>query len=220
MDRTDVIAWGAKSIPRFCVALIPLGFLGIFYFYPLGGIFIRSFFSGEIFSLESFLNLAGSRRIGGIVWFTIWQAFVSTFLTLLCALPCAYVMANFNFKGKKLIMTLASIPFVLPTIVVAAAFQALLGKNGFLGAINLEHSLAMIFLAHVFYNFSVVLRLTTGFWSFLQQQMSEAASMLGANSRQVFFKITLPLLRPAILASAILVFIFFASMIRFSNLEI
>ncbi|MBI9092702.1 MAG: iron ABC transporter permease [Desulfobacterium sp.] len=195
-------------MPRLAVALVPLGFLGIFYFYPLGGIFHRSFFSGEIFSMATLLDLATSRRMAGIVWFTFWQAGISTLLTLLCALPCAYVMANFDFKAKKLIMTLATIPFVLPTIVVAAAFQALAGENGLVGGINLEHSIAMIFLAHVFYNFSVVLRITTGFWSFLRQEMGEAAAMLGATPGQVFFKVTLPLLRPAILASAILVFIF------------
>lgn len=208
MDRIDVVTKGTRWMPRFAVALVPLGFLGIFYFYPLAGIFHRSFFSGEIFSMAALLDLATSRRIAGIVWFTLWQAGISTLLTLVCALPCAYVMANFDFKAKKLIMTLATIPFVLPTIVVAAAFQALAGENGFVAGINLEHSIAMIFLAHVFYNFSVVLRITTGFWSFLQQQMSEAAAMLGASPWQVFFKVTLPLLRPAILASAILVFIF------------
>jgi len=68
--------------------------------------------------------------MASIVWFTLWQAGVSTLLTLVIALPCAYVMANFNFRWKKLFMTLATIPFVLPTIVVAAAFQALAGEKG------------------------------------------------------------------------------------------
>ncbi|WP_232364255.1 ABC transporter permease [Desulforapulum autotrophicum] len=199
-ELESLIPWG--------VALIPLIFLGVFYFYPLAGIFFRSFFQEQVFSLASFLDLAGSRRITGIVWFTLWQAGVSTLLTLALALPCAYVMATYRFRGKKLIMTLATIPFVLPTIVVAAAFQALLGANGLVKGINLEHTMGMIFLAHAFYNFSVVLRITTSFWSFLQSQMSEAASMLGATPARTFFSVTLPLLRPAITASAILVFIF------------
>jgi thiamine transport system permease protein len=148
------------------VALIPFGFLGLFYFYPLAGIFVRSFFQDQVFSLASLVDLAGSRRIMGIVWFTLWQAGVSTLLTLALALPCAYVMATYGFRGKRLIMTLATIPIVLPTIVVAAAFQALLGANGLVTVVNLEHTLAMIFLAHTFYNFSVVLRITTGFCRF------------------------------------------------------
>ena len=208
MDRINALKKAVSHFPRILVALIPLGFLGIFYFYPLAGIFFRSFFQNHGFSLASFMDLTGSERIAGIIWFTLWQAGVSTILTLAFALPCAYVMANYSFRAKKLIMVIASIPFVLPTIVVAAAFQALIGDRGLVGGIHLEHSIAMIFLAHVFYNFSVVLRITTGFWSFLQHQISEAASVLGASPFQVFLKITLPLLRPAIAASAILVFIF------------
>ena len=208
MDRIDALNRRVRSLAPWGVAWIPLGFLALFYFYPLAGIFARSFFPDRLFSLASLVELAGSRRILGIVWFTLWQAGVSTLLTLVLALPCAYVMATYAFRGKKLIMTLATVPFVLPTIVVAAAFQALLGDNGLVKGIHLEHSLAMIFLAHAFYNFSVVLRITTSFWSFLQRQMGEAAAMLGATPARTFFTVTLPLLRPAIAASATLVFIF------------
>ena len=62
-----------------------------------------------------------------ILWFTVWQAAVSTGLTLLLALPAAYVFARYQFRGKNLLLALATIPFVLPTIVVANAFTALLG---------------------------------------------------------------------------------------------
>ena len=145
VDRIDALKEAVGSLAPWGVALIPLGFLGVFYFYPLAGIFFRSFFQDQVFSLASLVDLAGSRRIMGIVWFTLWQAGVSTLLTLALALPCAYVMATYGFRGKKLIMTLATIPFVLPTIVVAAAFQALLGTNGLVKGIDLEHTMAMIF---------------------------------------------------------------------------
>ncbi|MCK4767703.1 MAG: iron ABC transporter permease, partial [Desulfobacula sp.] len=101
-----------------------------------------------------------------------------------------------------------SIPFVLPAIVVATALQACFGKNGIFFGLKLEHPLALILLAHVFYNFSVMLRIITGFWSSLQGRIREAAIVLGASPWQVFLTITLPLLKPAIFAASTLVFIF------------
>ncbi len=194
--------------PGVLAGAIPLIFLSLFYFYPLAGIFLKSFFSQGDFSLSSSWQLVQSKRMAGIVWFTLWQAGGSTLLTLAIALPSAYVMANFSFRGKKLFMSLATIPFVLPTIVVAAAFQALAGEHGLFGNLAADQSLVMIFVAHMFYNFSVVLRIIVGFWSYIGPQMKEAAAMLGATPVQVFFRVTLPLLKPAIFAASFLVFIF------------
>lgn len=221
-----------RIIPLISGAL-PLIFLGLFYFYPVAGIFIRSFFDQSAFSYLSLLKILQSSRMAGIIWFTLWQALGATLLTLVVALPCAWFMGTFDFRGKKIIMTLATLPFVLPTIVVAAAFEALAASaknlaynngilaavlekdsviihfaNWLLSAIQPENSIAMILLAHIFYNFSVVLRITSSFWSSMGKDTRDAASMLGANRFQIFFKVTLPILRPAILASSILVFIF------------
>jgi len=199
---------GFTISPGVLAGVIPLVFLSLFYFYPLAGILFKSFFSQGDFSLSSSGYVVQSKRMASIVWFTLWQAGVSTLLTLVIALPCAYVMANFNFPWKKLFMTLATIPFVLPTIVVAAAFQALAGEKGLLGNMVADQSLIMIFVAHMFYNFSVVLRIVVGFWSAIGPQMKEAGAMLGATPVQIFFKVTLPLLKPAIFAASFLVFIF------------
>ncbi|MBF0200276.1 MAG: iron ABC transporter permease [Desulfamplus sp.] len=200
--------------PVLFTALVPLVFLLVFYFYPLGGIFIRSFMDHGDFSLTRLLKVFNSPRMAGIVTFTFWQASLSTLMTLCAALPCAWVMGSFDFRGKKLIMTLATLPFVLPTIVVASAFQALLGKGGIMAAMfpfydgGLEGSLGAILLAHVFYNFSIVLRVTSGFLSSMGKDISQAGSMLGASPLQVFIKVVLPVLMPAITGASLLVFIF------------
>ncbi len=141
-----------------------------------------------------------------ILWFTVWQAAVSTLLTLICALPAAYTMANYEFPLKKMLRLLASIPFVLPAVVVAAALEACFGRSGWLG--DIRQPLVLIFIAHVFYNFSVMLRIISGYWTSLQGNISEAAAMLGASPAKVFIHVTLPLLRPAIWAGTLLVFIF------------
>ena len=74
--------------------------------------------------------------------------------------------------------------------------------------IQLDQTLALILLAHVFYNYSVVLRIVGGFWSTLDTRLEQAAAVLGAGRLRVFREITLPLLLPAIGAAALLIFIF------------
>ncbi|WP_320041661.1 iron ABC transporter permease [uncultured Desulfobacter sp.] len=198
--------------PYVLAGLLPLLFFLIFYFYPLAGIFLRSFvpdFPQNLHIDLSFLNqITGSQRLHHIIWFTFWQAAVSTGLTLLFAFPCAFVMSHYQFKGKQFLILCASIPFVLPAVVVAAALDASFGKNGWLGMLNIRHPLGLIFMAHVFYNFSVMLRILTSFWTGLRGKSQEAAAMLGAGPFQTFIYITLPLLMPAIWAACFLVFIF------------
>jgi thiamine transport system permease protein len=213
MDGTTVaVKTRIYTHPYVLAGLVPLVFFLIFYFYPLAGIFFRSFVPGFPQTLHidlTFLSqVIGSQRLFHIIWFTFWQAAVSTGLTLVFAFPCAFVMSHYQFKGKKILTLCASVPFVLPAVVVAAALDASFGKNGWLGILNIRHPLVLIFMAHVFYNFSVMLRILTSFWTGLRGKSQEAAAMLGASPLQVFIHITLPLLMPAVWAASFLVFIF------------
>lgn len=194
---------------------LPLGFLAAFFFYPLASILSLSFSAeGGLGALAELPDYAGTFA------FTLGQAVISTALTVVLALPGAYVFAHYDFPGKRLLSALSTIPFVLPTVVVAAAFSALLGPRGWInevlmGAFGLEsapvqlrHTLAMVLIAHVFYNYTVVLRMVSGFWANLNPRLEEAARVLGGNRWRVWRRVTLPLLLPAIAASAALVFLF------------
>jgi thiamine transport system permease protein len=210
----------AKPGRRLWLALPPLVFLGLFYFYPLVRIFGVSLAGPDGALLAPLRRLFTQATYLGILGFTFWQALLSTILTLAAALPAAYVFARYSFPAKKLLLGLSTIPFVLPTVVVAAAFDALLGPQGVVNGLlmtlfglakaplRLEHSLAMILLAHLFYNFTVGLRIIGGYWAQLPPNMEDSATMLGASPWQVFGRITLPLLRPAIWSAALLIFIF------------
>ena len=194
------------------MGLVPFLFFLVFYFYPLAGIFIRSFvpdFPAHFHIDLSFIDqIKGSQRLFHIIRFTFWQAAASTALTLMFAFPCAFVMSHYRFKAKAFLTLCAAIPFVLPAVVVAAALEASFGKNGWLGMLNIRHPLVLIFMAHVFYNFSVMLRILTSFWTGLRTDIHEAATMLGASPFKTFIHITLPLLMPAVWAASFLVFIF------------
>ncbi len=209
-----------RSFPTILLWVAPLCFLLLFYFYPMGSILS--------------VSLSRSQQgLGATVWqaiqspipwhalgFTLWQAILSTLLTLALGLPGAYLFAHYNFRGKSLLQALTGIPFLMPTLVVAAAFNALLGPGGWvnIGLMHVLHvtnppiqftnTLTAILVAHVFYNTTIVLRTVGDFWSHLDPRLSQAARMLGANRWRSIRWVTLPLLMPAIAAAALLVFIF------------
>ena len=110
--------------------LIPIAFLAVFYFYPLSAIFGVSLFDDGRLVSDGIAALFTRPYYAEIGWFTLWQAVASTALTLLLALPGAYVFARFDFPGKATIKAISTLPFVLPTVVVATAFSALLGPRG------------------------------------------------------------------------------------------
>ena len=214
---------GVRTLSRlarlFIYALLFL-FLILFYFYPLASILTLSFAPEGQFSLDALSKLFGTTRYLQTFWFTTWQAAVSTLLTVLLALPGSYIFARYDFPGKALIQALSTVPFVLPTMVVSLAFTALLGPRGLLNLVvmrllglerpplDLQNTLIIILLAHVFYNYTLVLRIVGTYWSNLSPRLQEAARMLGSSRWQAFSEVTLPLLAPSIAAAAILVFIF------------
>jgi len=202
------------------IYVIPLLFLALFFFYPLYSIFALSLAPEGVLDLRPLRVLFSKSYYARVLWFTIWQATVSTLLTLLLGLPAAYVFAKYEFRGKALLRALTTIPFVLPTMVVATAFTSLLGPRGRLNAwlmaafnlstppIDIQHTIWLILLAHVFYNVTIIVRIVGGFWANLDPRQAEAARVLGAGRWQVFREITLPLLGPAIVAAALLVYLF------------
>ena len=203
------------------LVLIPaLGFLALFFVYPLVEILRVSLAPEGAFSLSPFKTVLTDDFFLGRLWFTTWQAFASTALTLALGLPGAYVFARYEFRGKSLIRALTTIPFVLPVVVVAIAFTALLGPSGALNEalqaifgldeppIRVLNTITVILLAHAFYNYTIVVRTVSALWANVDPRSEEAARMLGAGPLAVFRRVTLPQIAPAILSSALLVFMF------------
>src|SRR4030043_1840450 len=112
--------------------LAPLGFLLLFYFYPLSSILKISLEHSQKGVVSPFVEAIKSPIPWRVLGFTLWQAILSTILTLALGLPGAYLFAHYNFRGKSILQALTGIPFIMPTLVVAAAFNALLGPNGWL----------------------------------------------------------------------------------------
>ncbi len=225
--------WSLAGSPLtfYLLLLLPVLFLLVFYVYPLIEIFRTSFGGGSgtmrdtIGSSEaSLLTEALSRLLSAstlrLIGFTLGQALLSTALTLLLGLPGAYILAHYEFPGKALFNALTTVPFVLPTVVVSAAFTAVIGPRSPLNTLlmtwfdfdqpplDLRYTFGAILAAHVFYNYTLVTRMVGSFWANLDPRLVQAARTLGASRWRAFREITLPLLAPALSASALLVFIF------------
>jgi thiamine transport system permease protein len=200
-----ILYWTAPSL-----------FLILFFFYPLVRVFWLTFES----DYDTLSALANLPQFLNIILFTLYQAGWSTLLTLLVGMPIAYLFSHFNFRGKSFLRAITAVPFMLPTVVVAAGFTALLGPRGWVNlalmdAFNLTvppisfvGTLTAILVAHVFYNTTIVIRLVGNSWAQLDPRLAHAARVLGADSTSVLSKITLPLLRPSLMAAILLVFLF------------
>ena len=178
--------------------LLPLLFFALFYLYPLFGIvgYANSKGGGLLNALATIGRTPYYRQI---ITFTIGQATLSTLLTLLIAFPSAYLFAHFRFWGKRAWQTLSTLPFVLPTIVVAIAFRSLWPAR---------QSLTLILLAHLFYNFSIASRLISTGWQNVDTALEQSAQTLGANRWQRGWWITRPILQSSVIAAASLIFVF------------
>ncbi|MFD7815129.1 ABC transporter permease [Streptomyces sp. NPDC059785] len=190
---------------------LPVAFFGVFFGYPVVAIVARGFKADGTWRFGRFGEVLAQSDIRHVLWFTTWQALASTALTLLVALPGAYVFARFEFRGKQVLRAVVTVPFVLPTVVVGTAFLALVGRGGLLDdlwGVRLDTTVWAILLAHVFFNYAVVVRTVGGLWSLLDPRQEDAARMLGASRFAAWRRVTLPALAPAVAAAALMVFLF------------
>ena len=109
------------------------------------------------------------------------------------------MLARFRFRGRALLSGMLTAAFVLPTVVMGAAMLAVLPSS-------LERGIVAILAAHVTFNLAVVVRTVGAVWQHLPEDMEAAAATLGASPARVAWEITIPLLRPALVAAAAIVF--------------
>lgn len=199
------------SAARLGLMAVPVAFFAAFFAYPVAAIVARGLKVDGAWRLGRIGEVLGQSDVRQVLWFTTWQALASTALTLLIALPGAYAFARLDFPGKQVLRAVVTVPFVLPTVVVGTAFLALVGRGGLLDelwGVRLDTTVWAILLAHVFFNYAVVVRTVGGLWSQLDPRQEEAARMLGASRLKAWRQVTLPALAPAVAAAALMVFLF------------
>lgn len=201
---------GGTIVP---IAAILLLFL-LFFIAPVAGVFIRAVeATGGDGWWARFFEISRSPRAVSVIRFTLGQAFVSALFAVAIALPGAYLVSHLTFPGRRIIYSLSLLPFVLPSIIVVVAMIGFYGKNGVVNRLlgtdfNFVYNVRGIVLAHVYYNFSLAIRIIATAWSGIDKRYREAAESLGDGGFGIFTRVTIPLLTPAILTAFTLVFIY------------
>jgi thiamine transport system permease protein len=200
-------ASGRKSLIRKLLWAIPLTFVAVLFYWPVVRVTSLGF-SGD------WLATLAEPKVLGIIWFTLWQAVLSTVLIVALAIPGAYLLYRRSFPGERLVKALITVPFVLPSIVVAVGFAVFRSVHDFwveLGFTFLMEPVYWIIAAHVFVNYSIAVRTIGGVWATLDAEVEEAAELDGAGRLKTLIAISLPQLRPAIFSASALVFLFSAT---------
>ena len=183
-----------RHLRRLALWVAPLTFVGVLFYWPLANIL-------PLGLGQSWLPVFGSSQVQATIWFTIWQAVLSTALAVLIGLPIAFVLYKRRFIASRFLRTILVIPFVLPSIVVAIALSDL--REFFAGK-----EILVILIAHVFLNLSLVVRIVGNAYLQLDPELEAAGELDGAAGLKMFFGVTLPQLRPAVVSAATLVFLF------------
>lgn len=195
---------------------IPVIFLFFFFYLPVLFLLQKALNGQQGFSLDPIISLLKDEWQVSVIIFTLKQALLSLIFTLLIGIPITFFLSIYQIKGQGLIRSVASIPFVLPAIVVALGFILLYGNNGYLNRIlsplniqlHLLYNIKAIILAHVFYNIPVVIRIVGEALENLSENLIYSARSLGANKLQTLIKVVLPSILPAIINASILIFIY------------
>ena len=144
---------------------------------------------------------------------TFLAAGIATVLNLFLGLLLAWILVRYQFPGKKLVDTLIDLPFALPTAVAGLTLSALFAQNGWVGQllvpfdIKISYTFIGIILAMVFTSIPFVVRTLQPVLEDLSPEFEEAAETLGANKRQIFLRIILPHISPALMIGVALSFV-------------
>jgi thiamine transport system permease protein len=191
--------------------------LGPLLAWPLGVLVGRAISSGGLFTFATLIEVTGDPVTWQRLAFTLAQALISAGLALLIGLPTAYVLSRVPFPGRGFVHALATLPLVLPTVVVALGIDQTLGATGWVNLaleragrlpLTVTGTLWGILIAHTVFGLAIVVWVVGATWGRLAPGPDEAARVLGATPRQAFRHVTLPQLMPAITSAALLVFTF------------
>lgn len=202
-------------------ALLPLLFLSLFFFIPVL-LVLRQGLQGEagLLSLQGFRSILGDPYYRRVLVFTLLQALASLAAAFALGLPGAYLLAHYNFPGKKVVRAVTMVPFVLPPILVVLGFVLTFGNNGVINRLlmaltgssepplRILYSFRAIILAHAFYNFPICIRIVSAGWEQVSRNQQFAARSLGASPTRTFFTVTLPQLGPSLFSAGALIFLF------------
>jgi len=198
-----------SALPGFGISLgFTLFYLSLIVLIPLSMIFFKAFGLGW----EHLWQAVTSVRTLAALRLSFGTSFLSALINAFFGLIVAWVLVRYEFPGKKLVDAFVDFPFALPTAVAGIALTALYSRNGWVGkqlyAMGIKSAFSPfgITIALIFIGLPFVVRTVEPVLQNLESEVEEAASSLGANRWQIFSKIILPTIAPALITGAAMAF--------------
>ena len=175
---------------------------------PISALFFKTF----NLTLDQFWAAVTSPRVMASYRLTFGASLIAALVNLVFGLLLAWVLVRYRFPGKKLVDALVDLPFALPTAVAGISLTALLAGNGWLGqylepiGIKLAFTPAGVVIALIFVGLPFVVRTVQPVLEDAEKELEEAATSLGATRLQIFTKVILPHIAPALLTGFAMAF--------------
>jgi sulfate/thiosulfate transport system permease protein len=185
---------------------VALVFLTLFLFVPLIAVFAEAFKKGW----EVYLAAIVEPDAVSAIKLTLLAAAISVPLNLVFGVAAAWCIAKFDFRGKNVLLTLIDLPFSVSPVIAGLIYVLVFGLHGWFGEWLRDHDLKIIFalpgivIATTFITFPFIARELIPLMQAQGQEQEEAARVLGASGWQMFWRVTLPNIKWALLYGVIL----------------
>jgi sulfate transport system permease protein len=208
VNRNQSLTRATTEAPWVRVTLITvaLSFLALFLFLPLVIVFSEAFAKGMGVYWASITEPAALHAIK----LTLLAAAISVPCNLVFGVAAAWAIAKFDFRGKGVVLTLIDLPFAVSPVIAGLVYILLFGRQGFLGPWLQEHDYQIVFavpgivLATIFVTFPFIARELIPLMQEQGKEQEEAAITLGAGGWTMFWRVTLPSVKWALLYGMIL----------------
>ena len=198
-----------RVLPGFGLTLgYTLFYLSVIVLIPIVALFFKTF---EL-TWEQFWTAVSAPRVVASYKLTFGASLLAAFVNLVFGLLVAWVLVRYQFPGKKIVDALVDLPFALPTAVAGISLTALLAGNGWVGqfmeplGIQLAFNPNGIVIALIFIGLPFVVRTVQPVLEDSEKELEEAATSLGASRWQIFYKVLLPTITPALLTGFAMAF--------------
>lgn len=160
---------------------------------------------------DRFWSVVGTEETRQALWLSIWTSTVTAVICLLVGLPLAWVLARVDFRGRRLVRALVTVPLVLPPVVGGVALLSAFGRDGVLGAplreafgTQVPYTTVAVILSHTFVSLPFFVIAMEGSLRGTSARLETAAATLGADRWTTFRRVTMPLALPGLVAGLVL----------------
>jgi sulfate/thiosulfate transport system permease protein len=183
-------------------------YLSLLVLIPLAGVFLKT----STLSWAQFWVAVGSPRALASYRLTLGASAIAALVNAVFGLLVAWVLVRYPFPGRRVVDAMVDLPFAMPTAVAGIALTAVYSQKGWIGrcleaaGVHVAFTPLGVIVALIFIGLPFVIRTIQPVLLDLEQEVEEAAASLGASSAQIFWRVILPGILPALLTGFTLAF--------------